>query len=274
MTPDLELVQVRQDRSFKVWSHGYPYRTVRWHYHPEHELHLVTATTGNRYIGDHIGAFGVGDLVLVGSNVPHNWISDVAPGETVEERCLVLQFTDETICGCVNTFPELRFVERLMKDAARGLKFSDRLSRAHRAAHAQAARARPATQRIVLFLEIFDILNQDRECIQLASAHHRLDTSAADTSTRDQLGARLHRPPHHARTSAKATSPSRTRQSVSAFCRSFRKHTGLDLRSIRQCDAHRTGLSASDARRSQRSRRSAMRSASTMFRISTASFAC
>jgi hypothetical protein len=33
--PDLELVAVPRDESFKVWSHGYPYRTVRWHFHPE-----------------------------------------------------------------------------------------------------------------------------------------------------------------------------------------------------------------------------------------------
>lgn len=29
--------------SFKAWSHGYPFRTVRWHFHPEYELHYVAS---------------------------------------------------------------------------------------------------------------------------------------------------------------------------------------------------------------------------------------
>jgi AraC-like DNA-binding protein len=223
MKPDLELVQVRQDRSFKVWSHGYPYRTVRWHYHPEYELHLVTATTGNRYIGDHIGAFGVGDLVLVGSNVPHNWISDVAPGETIEERCLVLQFTGETICGCVNAFPELRFVERLLKDAAFGIKFGPALSARIEPLMRELLNA-AGTRRIVLFLEIFDVLSQDRERTQLASSNFRLDSSAnlstAINSVLDYIGRNI------TEDLSEGELAEQNRQSVSAFCRSFRKHTG------------------------------------------------
>ena len=54
--PDLELVAVPRDESFKVWSHGYPYRTVRWHFH----------------------------------HLPHNWVSNVVHGERIDERCLIL----------------------------------------------------------------------------------------------------------------------------------------------------------------------------------------
>src|SRR5271168_5157508 len=32
--PDLEVVQIGREESFKAWSHGYPFRTVRWHFHP------------------------------------------------------------------------------------------------------------------------------------------------------------------------------------------------------------------------------------------------
>ena len=63
MQPDLELVAVRRDESFKVWSHGYPYRTVRWHFHPEYEIHLIVATTGKMFVGDHISSYTPGNLV-------------------------------------------------------------------------------------------------------------------------------------------------------------------------------------------------------------------
>jgi hypothetical protein len=99
--PDLEVVDVPRESSFKVWAHGYPYRTVRWHFHPEYEIHLVTETSGRAFIGDYISTFRPGNLVMVGPNLPHNWISDVVRGETVARRGLVLQFTRSFMDGCI-----------------------------------------------------------------------------------------------------------------------------------------------------------------------------
>ena len=79
MQPDLELVHIRKGESFAAWKHGYPFRTVRWHFHPEYEIHLVVATTGKFYIGDHVGEFGPGQLIMTGPNLPQNWISDIPP---------------------------------------------------------------------------------------------------------------------------------------------------------------------------------------------------
>ena len=177
MKPDLELVQIRQDQAFKVWSHGYPFRTVRWHFHPEYELHLVTTTVGNRYVGDHIGPFAPGDLVLVGPNLPHNWISNVGPGETVEERCIVLLFSEEFISGCLAIFPELRFVERLLKGASRGLKFGASLSERAEPLMRALLQAQGA-KRISLFIEMLDLLGHDPAQVPLASAKFLLDPSA------------------------------------------------------------------------------------------------
>jgi AraC-like DNA-binding protein len=222
MKPDLELVQIRQDQSFKVWSHGYPFRTVRWHFHPEYELHLVTSTTGTRYVGDHIGPFVVGDLVLVGPNLPHNWISDVAPGETVEERCIVLLFTEEFISGCLAIFPELRFVERLLKSASRGLKFSasERVEPLMRALLKS-----EGAKRISLFIEMLDHLSRDAGQTPLASAKFRLDPSAymstAMNGVLDFVGRNV------TGELSEANLAKHNGQSVSAFSRSFRKHTGL-----------------------------------------------
>ena len=224
MKPDLELVQVRDDQSFKVWSHGYPYRTVRWHFHPEYELHLVTATEGTRHVGDHIGRFVVGDLVLVGPNTPHNWISNVGPGETVEERCLVLQFTEEFIAGCLATFPELRHLESLLKESAGGVRFEAGLSSKVEPLMREMLKAEGA-RRVTLFIELFDLLGRDQARVSLDGAGFRNDPLHYMSSS---MNAVLQHIGRNFKLDLKEADLARlNKQSVSAFSRAFRRHTGL-----------------------------------------------
>ena len=105
MGPDLELIQIRPGESFAVMAHGYPYHTVRWHFHPEFELHQIVETKGRYFVGDFIGEFDPGNLVLTGPNLPHNWVSDVPDGQTVPLRCRFIQFDEEFIERAIRTFP-------------------------------------------------------------------------------------------------------------------------------------------------------------------------
>lgn len=224
MEPDLELVQVRHDQSFKVWSHGYPYRTVRWHFHPEYELHFVTATQGTRYVGDDIGPFTVGDLVLAGPNLPHNWISDVPAGEVVVERCLVLQFTSAFISDCLSTFPELRFAAPLLSEAYRGIRFNaataDAIGRRMRSL-LDATGAR----RIGLFVEILDFIGHDEARTPLASIGFRPNPSAYMSAT---MNVALQHIDRHLTSELNEPDIAKlARQSVSSFSRAFRRHTGM-----------------------------------------------
>ena len=68
MSPDLELVHTRQDESFRAWVHDYPHTVAKWHFHPEYEVHVITASTGKFFVGDFIGDFAPGkaaDFVYV-----------------------------------------------------------------------------------------------------------------------------------------------------------------------------------------------------------------
>ncbi len=224
--PDLELVQVRRNESFKVWSHGYPYRTVRWHFHPEYELHLVTATTGTFRVGDHVGTFEPGNLVMTGPNLPHNWISNVAPNEVVPERCLVLQFTQDFIGGCLAVFPELGFVTDLLDESKHGINFPAATAFRIKPMLAELIHAVGA-RRIELFIALMNILGQCRGRSALASGEFHADP------TRYMSGAMNHVLLHIRKNFTSDLNESELAKlsglSTSAFSRAFRKHTGINF---------------------------------------------
>ena len=114
-----EVVPSDPDHSARWHRHGVPGPFSRWNYHPEYEVHLITAGTGWYVVGDRIDVFAAGQLVLVGSNVPHHWISDLSPGERLPDRDVVFQFHPQWIQDCQELLPELKAVDSLLSRAAR-----------------------------------------------------------------------------------------------------------------------------------------------------------
>ena len=104
-------------------SHGWPTPLARWHFHDEYELHLITATSGKVFVGDWIGPFQPGHLVLCGPRLPHNWVSLDVPEEGVPERDLVIQFSDVPIRHAAQQIPEMAAVLPLLERARHGIEF-------------------------------------------------------------------------------------------------------------------------------------------------------
>ena len=76
MNPRLEEIDIESSnhsfRFIKIETNAFlPF----WHYHPQIELKFVLHGQGNRLIGDSIESFSDNDLVLIGENVPHHWLS-------------------------------------------------------------------------------------------------------------------------------------------------------------------------------------------------------
>ncbi len=80
------------------------------HVHPELELTLITAGGGLRYLGETIERYGPGDVVLVGSDVPHTWMST----ESGPQAAIVVQF-DEPLAHLIDAAPELAPARRLLE---------------------------------------------------------------------------------------------------------------------------------------------------------------
>ena len=79
-------------------SHGFPTPLARWHYHDEYELHLIVASSGKAFVGDYIGYFQPGHLVLTGPRLPHNWISlDLPEGGIAQRDLVTVSYTHLTL---------------------------------------------------------------------------------------------------------------------------------------------------------------------------------
>jgi AraC-like DNA-binding protein len=104
-------------------AHGFPTPLARWHFHDEYELHLITSTSGKAFVGDWIGPFQPGHLVLCGPRLPHNWISFGIPEGGVAERDLVIQFRHEPIEQAAALVPELAEAMPLLERARHGIEF-------------------------------------------------------------------------------------------------------------------------------------------------------
>ena len=83
-----------------------------FHYHPEIELTLIVSSTGHRYVGDHIGRFATGDLVLMGPNLPHSYMSDE---RTDRAGSIVLQFLPECLGTGFFKLGEMRAIHALLE---------------------------------------------------------------------------------------------------------------------------------------------------------------
>ena len=104
-------------------NHGAPHPLIRWHQHEEYELHIITETSGRMFVGDYIGEFGPGNLVLTGPNLPHNWISYELPEGGIESRDFSLQFSDEPFRNSCRFIPELNQALPLLERAKSGIEF-------------------------------------------------------------------------------------------------------------------------------------------------------
>jgi AraC-like DNA-binding protein len=226
MRPDLEVVQIGSAESFKAWEHGYPFRTVRWHFHPEIELHHVVDTRGCYFVGDFIGAFGPGNLVLAGPNLPHNWVSDTAPGEAVPLRNRIVQFTEAFVADAATLMPELAPFRATVERSRRGLLFGADTSARVAPLMGELVGAR-GIRRLELFFAIAAALARAEDVEELASAGWLPDPPGFMSDGVNRALAYIDA--HLTEDFTEADLAAIAGLSTGAFSRAFRRHTGLAL---------------------------------------------
>lgn len=122
-----------------------------WHYHPEMELTWFSKGNGLRFVGDHIGPFESGDLVLLGRRLPHHWqICGKSAGLSIQWH-----YPESHPLWCI---PEVRHLATLFSTAAEGVHFPPATAERIGARMKRMARLTTGTERFAALLVIFDDL--------------------------------------------------------------------------------------------------------------------
>lgn len=121
MRPELLKVPRKLNDSFSVRQDFSNQVNNRWHYHPELELIHFHQGSGTQFVGDNIKRFGAGDIVLVGSNLPHFWKYDQAEPEGDIAYSTVIHFREDLWGESFLGLPEVRPVKNLIEKSSRGI---------------------------------------------------------------------------------------------------------------------------------------------------------
>jgi AraC-like DNA-binding protein len=207
--------------SFVCKRRADPRFEFHWHVHPEIELTLILRSRGRRFVGDSIEDYREGDLVLLGSDLPHTWRSD--PGRRGRHEAVVVQFGTSFLGRDFFGRPELGPVRRLLERAGRGLLFTGRTQRAAARDLGSLPDLDPY-RRVVALLGTLGVLAASREARPLSSRDfvptlRRAEPQRIDRVCRfvnDRFAERL----------PLADAAALAHLSVPAFCRFFRRATG------------------------------------------------
>jgi len=220
-----ELIPKSDLYSFAVKEFTLPRFKVPWHFHPECELTLIVQSSGRRFVGDSIEPFSPGDLVLIGSNLPHFWRNG-EQGKKTPSQAVVVHFREECFGADFLGLPELTGVRNLLLRARRGLQFTGKT----RDAVAELMTGMPSGKgfdRVLALLNIFKRLMESDEARILSSPGFLpvLDAFAGERINRAYrfIFENFAAPIRHEDIAREAA------MSLSAFCHYFKRVTGRTL---------------------------------------------
>ena len=117
MKPQFQHIDVGEQQSILAYTYSKKTFEAPWHFHPEHELIYILDSVGTKFVGDYVGSYEPGELVLLRSNLPHCWKNQVNIKARAES--IVIQWRK----GIYTQIPELQPMFDMLKSASKGIIF-------------------------------------------------------------------------------------------------------------------------------------------------------
>lgn len=226
MKPQLLKVQNGHGHSFSVRQDLVPYVNNLWHYHSEVELIHFKKGEGTQFIGDDIKRFKSGDVVIVGSNLPHYWRFDDKyftedTQENVDVR--VAHFTENFLGEYFLYLPENNKLKIVLEKAKRGLQIIGKPKQVVAELLEQLVSSN-GSKRIILLLEALSSISDCKQLSSLSSIGFKSDFFEEQN---DRINAIYNYSIKNFKGKIKLEKIAEVANiSPNSFCRYFKSHTG------------------------------------------------
>lgn len=147
-----------------------------WHFHPEIELVYVNGGSGKRQIGSHISYFSDGDLILIGSNLPHCGFTDEQTGNKNET---VIQLKPDFLGELFFNMPEMKNIQKLFREAKVGIAFEGK-NKKELGAKIERMKKQTPFERLLTLLEVFNEMEQSNDYKILNAEGFHVETQVQD----------------------------------------------------------------------------------------------
>lgn len=195
-----------------------------WHFHHVFELNLMIHGSGTRFVGDHIGHYEDGDLVLMAPNLPHTWYADPRlPGSQRPHDSIGIQFAASFLGTEVYDETGWQHIGRLLERATRGIEFCRQIAQ-EAMTNIVRLDSLQGPARLIEFLKILDALAQAHEYQLLSSPHFAPSLDAHTEKRIDKVCGYLSQ--HYTRPLKLADIADIAHLSISAFSHFFHSTTG------------------------------------------------
>lgn len=197
-----------------------------WHCHPEFELMLILKSKGKRFVGDNISYYQDGDLVFVGSNLPHTIYSPAeTSGKQTKHEAILIQFIENFAGLRFADAPELKHIYRLFNRASCGIQIIGK-TRAKIAKKMIRMNSLKGIDRLVQLMVILDLLGKadERDQKVLSSIEFAYNLQPNQQSRIDRVCTYINQ--HYKEELRLEEAATIAAMSTTAFCRFFKKSTG------------------------------------------------
>lgn len=183
-----EPIILKENESFSIKYVDLQFFTRGWHWHPEIELMLVVEGEGTRFVGDsRLMPFEPGDLVLVGADLPHVWISSDRQRENdapFRAKAYVIQFKEDCFGKDFFKKPEMDPILSLFQRAQQGIHFNGETQKLVAKKIIEAC-SEQGTKRLLTFIDILHNLAHSEQVTCLATPNYK---EPEETGNKDRLG--------------------------------------------------------------------------------------
>jgi AraC-like DNA-binding protein len=130
-----------------------------FHFHPEYELTLIVKGEGQRFVGKQVDNFSDGDLVFLGSHLPHCWINHQKENQTELSEAIVVQFNQHFLGEDFLNLNEFVAIKMFLDKSKAGfdIQGKDKVKITNRLFEMIAA---SPTQQILILMDILDLLSR------------------------------------------------------------------------------------------------------------------